>query len=132
MDDRARDRGALHLTAGDLRGIGFRFFENADRRERGPHAIVHFALIAPLQDQRQTDVLGDRHRGQQIEELKDRADAIAAQRGQRIVRKIGRRPSVDFDRPGARQIDTAHEVEQRALPAAAGPDERDQFARAHG
>jgi hypothetical protein len=54
--------------------------------------------------------------GQQVEELEDEADAVAPQLGERPVVEPLERPAADGERPGARRVQRADEVEQRALP----------------
>src|SRR5581483_4342371 len=128
MDDRARDGGALQLAAGELRRERPALLLQPDRVQRIGDAALDLGARHALEDERQRDVVGDPHRGQQVEELEHRTDALAAQPRERIVVERARRPAVDLDHARSREIDAADEIEQGRLAAAARTDERDHLA----
>lgn len=69
--------------------------------------------------QRQFHVLENGKRGQQLEELKNKANPIAAQRGERGIGERTGGLAVDEHRAGIGEIHRARKVEQRGLAAAA-------------
>ncbi len=82
VDQGARDRAALQFSAGQLMRIVRQTVAESDAsRERGG-PFQRGCRRAAVEQQRQRDVLGERQRRQQVEELEDEADARASQQGQ--------------------------------------------------
>ena len=78
--------------------------------------------------QGQGDVLHAGQRGQEIEELEDEADLVAAQAGEVVVGQVGDGLAVDADLAGAGTIEPADQIEERGFAGAGGPDDGDHLA----
>ncbi len=95
-DERARDRDALLLAAGELRGAVVEAVADADGVDQPVEPLA--VGLAPGDRQRQQDVLfGVQHR-QQVERLEDEADPVAAQLGQALVVEPGQLDAVEAHR----------------------------------
>ena len=106
MHQRARDRDALQLAAGELARHARRALGEADRREHLRDARVAVRAADAEQRQRQRDVLRDGQVGQHVERLEHEAHAGAAQHGQRIVVERREIDAVERDRAGVGAIET--------------------------
>ena len=95
-------------------------------------ARIDLAARPAAQVQRQADVLEARQGRQQVEELEDEADLVAADAGQRVVRQAAQGFAVDGDDAGGGAIESAEQVEQRGLSRARGSDDRDHLAAGDG
>src|SRR5262250_3137888 len=91
---------------------------------RGPLLLAHLAL--ELQGEEQ--VLLDGQRGDEVDELEDEADPIAAEEGPLPLGEGRNRDAVDDHLARVRLVDSREEVEQRGLARAATPDEHGQLA----
>jgi hypothetical protein len=85
---------------------------------RGPLAV---------DQRRQQHVLGRGQGGQQVEELEDEAEDLAAQLGQLAVAEVVEAATGDRRRAPVRPIQRAEDVQQRALPRAGRPHDRHQL-----
>src|SRR5262249_31768228 len=72
-----------------------------------------------------------RQRRQQVEELKDEADLVPAQKRELLVVEAVEPPSGERDRPLGGRLERADQVQQRALPRARRPHDRDHLALGH-
>ena len=91
MDERAGNRAALQLAARELRRIVPQPLGQADAIGRAPRAAGAATVDRwPREQQRQRDVLEQRQRRQQVEELEDEADALAPDPGQLVVAEASR------------------------------------------
>ena len=77
-DQRARDRDALLLAAGELRRMMAGAMREADAIERFFRALVPLRGRHLRVDERQLDVLGGRGARQQVEVLEHEADELVA------------------------------------------------------
>ena len=81
------------------------------------------------QAQRQRDVLGRGQRGEEVEELEDDADVVAAERRALLVGERVHVDALDLDRSLVGRLEAAEHVQERALAAAARPHDGDEVAR---
>src|SRR5262249_51319417 len=87
------------------------------------------ALPDAVEEERYRDVLATPERRDQVEELEDEAQALAPERGERVVGHLGRRDPLDADDAARRDVEPAGEVEQRRLPGPRGTHHRKDLAR---
>jgi hypothetical protein len=78
--------------------------------------------------QRQRYVLQARQGRQEVEELEDEADLVPPDRRQPVVSQAREARAIHDDLAGGRAIERANEVEERGLPGAGGPHDRDHLA----
>ena len=127
-DERAGDRDALALAAGELRGVVVRAVGEADAGERLLRALDALLALHPGVDERRGDVLERGLAGHEVEALEDEADgAVAQQREPVVVEGVG----VDAGEeilPGGGPVEQAEDVQQRRLARARGPDDGDVLA----
>ena len=124
---RPRDRHALLLAAGQLRRLMIEPLRQADAIEQRARAI-DVVLRRAGDDRRRQRVLEDRALRQQAVILEDEADAPIAERGQRLGVERVRVGVAERDGAAGRPIEAAADVEQRALAAARGADDRRRVA----
>ena len=108
---RPRDGDPLLLTAGELRRIVVPPAREADflqQRARPRRRARH-----PGDLHRHQDVLERRQRREQVEELEDEPDPLAAQRRERVLPQPGDIGAADQDPPGGRGVETGDQAEQR-------------------
>ena len=124
---RARDRDALLLAAGELRRIVMAARAEADFRQQrvGPRARIRRAGDL----ERHAHVLPRGERRQQVEELEDEADALAAEPREIVFRHRRDVGAVDDDAPGRRRVEPGEQPEQRRLAAARRAGDRDDAGR---
>ena len=104
-DDRARDRDALLLPAGELPRIVLLAVAEADDVERGHHVLAALLLREVREQQRQLDVLERGEHRNQVVELEDEADVPRAPRGERALGQAADLGVADPDRSARRPID---------------------------
>ena len=80
------------------------------------------------QQQRQRDVLAERERRQQVEELEHEAHALAPHARQPVIVQRLEPRALERDRSAGRTIHAAAEVQKRGLAAPGRPDERHEVA----
>ena len=123
--DCAGDRRALHFAPAQLVGIVVFAPGKVDEIKSFRHARACLALAA--QQERQFDVLGDSHGRQQIEKLKNDPEVVAPVTGEFRV-PGGVEGNVTYpDFPGVRRVESAEQIEERALAAAAGTGDRGEL-----
>ena len=113
-DEGAGDRHALLLAARQLARVMRQAMTEADRREgfcRGGKCI---GATAELEWDR--DILQGRHRGQQVEGLKDDADPSAAEPGERILVEAAEIDPVDPHSSRTRPLQPAEHHHQCGFP----------------
>ena len=86
------------------------------------------AVPSARQQARQRDVVGECERRQQVEELKDEADAVASQPRELAVTQRGEWRAVESDLARAGAIHGAAQVQECRFPATRRPHERDEVA----
>ncbi len=94
---RARDGAALAFAAGKLVRQVLTARGQAHQVQQLVRAFLDFLLRPSAQMQRNGDVFDARQRGQQIEELENESDLVAAQARQFVVGKPAQPAAVDFD-----------------------------------
>jgi hypothetical protein len=129
----ARDRGALLLPARHGRGQLAGVLEHPDLFEEELGAGAALAgRVQAAEVHRQHDVLDQRERRQELEELEDDPDVAAAPLGQlRLAERVHRRLA-DGHAAGGRPVDARDHVQQRGLSAARFPHQRNKFAAING
>ena len=128
MDQRAGDRGALHFAAGDLLRVVRQPMRDADALGERPRAAFRLLVLHAREQAGQRDVVADRQRRQQVEELEDEADLLAAHPRQLVVAHRRQIAIVERQRAARRAIHRAAQVQQRRLAAARRPHQRDEVA----
>jgi len=71
--------------------------------------------------ERQGDVFDAGERGEEVEELEDEADFVAAEAGEVVIGEVGDGLAVDTDFPGGGTVEAADEVEEVDFPEPEGP-----------
>ena len=126
--ERARDRDALHLPAGELiRPVSATLLEPHEGEEL-PRLGRHPGRRDAVEEEREHHVLLRRERGEEVEELEDEPQPPPAKRREAIVRVGLDRLAGEAHAPGRGAIEATEEVQERALPRAAGADDGDQLA----
>ena len=129
LHESAGDANALHLAAGELVRItaGEAIeFDGSDFLERG---FADFRLACELQGQ--LDVFENSKRVEQLEGLKNEADFIAAEGGERGVVQGGGGDAIQQDGAESGEIHGSGEIEKSGLAAAAAAHKGDKFAATH-
>ncbi len=129
VDQRPGDGRTLHFAAAHLMGESGGPRGQADQIEhfRGPGAGL--AGFFPAEEEGQLDILHGGHGREEIEKLEDDAEAFAAVGGEGGIVGSVQGEAVDGDLAGGRLVESAEQVEQRALPAAARSGHGDEFGR---
>ena len=94
-----------------------------DVPEQRPRARSRVADTENLH--RHQDVLVRRERRQQVEELKDDADSLAAKPGELLFTQPRDVDPFEADAPGRRRVQSGNQAEQRGLSAAGRTGDRD-------
>ena len=115
VDQRACDRDALQLAAGQLARQARRAVGEPDRVEQRRDARIVRRIAHAVERERQRHVLADRQVGQHVERLEHEADALAAEPRARVVVERAERDAVDDDAAGVRHVEPGDQVEQRRL-----------------
>ena len=118
-DERAGDRDALLLAAGELRGTVAQAFLQAD--PRGDLAHLRAPWAPTVEAQRQGDVLGDRERRHQVEGLKDEPDPLASEDRQPPLAETREVGVPERDGARGRTVQPRRHVQERALARSRRP-----------
>ena len=118
VDERAGDCGALHFAAGDLLRIMRKAMRNADTLGERPCAAFGFLILHAREQAGECDVVADRERRQQVEELEDEADLLAPHPRQFVVAHRRQIAILESERAARRAIHRAGDVQERRLAAA--------------
>jgi hypothetical protein len=97
-----------------------------DSRPRAPAALLE---LDAGEGQRQRDIVLDRHRGDEVEGLEDRAHALQPVVGEVAVGQLAKGEAGSVDVAGRGPVQAAHQRQQRALAAARRADDGDVLAR---
>ena len=127
---RARDRDALSLAAGQFVGLVLGAVGDADQGQRGQR--IGFALRGGQmgQQQRQLHIaLRAQHR-HQVVELEHEADMVGAPARQGAAAELVQALAGDGDFARGRRVQTADQIQQRRLARAARSHQRDEIALA--
>src|SRR5262249_42769374 len=125
LRDRARDRGALLLAAGELPRKMVHSRAQAHEPER-----VRGADRSPGAVACELDVLPRSQAGYQVVGLEHEADVAPPIARERAIVEARELIVPEPDLAGIGTVEAAEEVEQRRLAAARGTEERDDLARA--
>ena len=130
-DQRARDRDALLLAAGELVRHVVMPLAESDRIEGRQRALV--ALTGPERilaavEQREFHVVERRGAREQVEALEHEADALVAHHGQFVLRRLRDILAGQHVLPARRTIETPHDVHERGLARAGRARDRDELA----
>ena len=125
-------RHALLLAAGQLTGQVRLTMLHVHQRQRGRPALAGFAWRDAIQQQRQRHVLGRRERGEQVEVLKHKAHAAAADQCPLVVVQLRQVPAFQQDLPAGGLFHARQQVQQRALAGAGGSHDGQELALMHG
>ena len=98
VDERARDRGALLLAAGELARVHAALVRESDQVEHARHLTHHVARVRAGHLHGERDVLPDGLVDEQFEVLEDDAE-VAAQRRDAIAPQAVDADAVDHDLP---------------------------------
>ena len=118
--ERAGERRPLAHAAGKLRRIVVHEVLEPDRLQRLARAILLLCLGHALEHHAELDVLDHRAPRKQRVLLEHEGDLVRQRTAHRLA--------ADLDRARGRRQQAADHVEQRALAAAARPDQAQQFA----
>ena len=127
VDERARDRDALLLAAGELVGIVVQLGREAGEAQDVGHLLAHLAARPAGHLQRVGDVVVDRPVRQQLEVLEDDAEVAAVVRDL-LARDLGQVAPGDRDRAVARLDLLDQQAHDRRLARAGRADEEDELA----
>ena len=129
MDERSRDRRPLELAAAELMREMIAAIREPYEIHQLRGALADGRHPPTLEEKRKADVLEHSHRRQEVEKLEDDPElSPSIFRQLRLTRPV-QCDLADENIPGVRLIEPSYYVEQSALPAPAGPRERDEFVR---
>ena len=131
VDQRAGDRDALLLAAGEVAGDARGGVGEAEALEQLRRAAAGLAGRDAGQQRGQLDVVGDREVRDQVEELEHEADLAAAQARAAGLVGAGQVLALHAHLAAGRAVEAAEQVEQRRLAAAARPGDGDELAVRH-
>ena len=123
VDQGARDGDALHLAAGQLAGLLVHVIAQAHLLQRGHRAVVAFGARHARQRQRQLHVGQHRLVGDEVVALEHEADAVVAVGVPVLVFILFGGDAIDDEVPRVVVVEAAHDVEQRGLARAGGPQD---------
>ncbi len=132
VDEGAGDRGALELAAAELVGEVGGAVSDANETEELVGPGTHGAAGGTLEEERKLDVFDDGHRREEVEKLENDPEMVApvvSQSG--FVRGVeGEVTHVDL--AGVGVVEPTEEIEEGALPTAAGAGDGDELAVGDG
>jgi hypothetical protein len=129
VDQGAGDRHPLHLATAEVPRRGVELAAQPDLLEQRRRPLVRATAVHPGDRRRQLDVLAGAEAGEEVEELEDEAEIGGPEPGPLALAETADLAPVESQPPLARRVEGAEQVEQRALAAARGTDDRDQLAR---
>jgi len=120
VDQRARDRHPLALSARQLVGPVLDAIREPDQRQRLARAAPALLVLDPGVDQRQLDVVERVGARQQVEGLEHEADLVVAHPRQLVVSLLGDLLVLEPVRAAGRGIEAADDVHERRFARARG------------
>src|SRR5262249_5574607 len=123
-NDRPSDRDALLLTTRELTREVMHAIAEPDYTKRGLNASSAVRLGHPEQEQRQFDVFESRQNRDEMIELEDKADVLAAPTRKRPFVELSKSNIADQNTTRACAIDAPNQVEQGRLARARRTHER--------
>ena len=127
-DDRAGDRGALLLTAGDLIGKLIEQIMNAEHLCHRLEPLLHIVILHAGEHERQKDIVAQGEIIKQIEILEDEAKIFSAESGKRFVADFGKRLAVKQHIALCRLVECCKDIEQRGFAGTGFAHDGDIFA----
>ncbi len=124
----ARNRGALHLSAGKCPGAPRAEAFHPHRREGRLGAHAPLARRNRKQRERERDILRDAEVRKQVERLEDKADMTAPPQRERVVVLVGKRFRIEADLAAIGPIQSRDQVEECRLARSRLAHDRDPFA----
>jgi hypothetical protein len=128
VHQRAGDRHALLLAAGELTGAMMRSVPHAQTVEQRYRALAPEACSLPGIDGRHLDIAGSGQIRQQLIPLKNKPEMLSAQSRQRIAVKCARIIARNLVRAVGRLVEQAEDVHQRRLARARRADDRNHLS----
>ena len=128
MNDRAGNGRALHFSARHLRGIGVQSGLDSDQGAELPSLALDLCRTVTVEQQRQGDVLGQRQRRQQIEELEDEAEPTATDERQLVIAQGRQVDPTQPDMSAVRLVHCPTEMQEGRLAASRRAHQRDELA----
>src|SRR5687768_7509940 len=125
----ARQCHTLLLTAGEFFREGFPTVEQANGFEQSLHPSVCLRARDSVKLQRQADIFANGQGGNQVKELEDKADSGTPKESAIAFGQGGQVLTIHPDFSMIRRVDTADQVEQSALSAAALAQNSGNLAR---
>ena len=131
VDQRARDRDALLLAAGELARLVLLAPREAHDREALSRLLLALARRVAVRgvDQRQLDVLERRRAGEQVERLEDEADLPVPDLGALVAVEPGDVDPVEKVAARRGPVEAADDVHEGALAGPGRPHDGDELAR---
>ena len=121
VDDGAGERDALLLAAGEFIRVAVGLVGNAQCARSRSISGATLAGEGAVEHERDRDIIEDAQAGEEVERLKDEAEAAAAEEGEIAIGHAGKIAAADGDRAGGGAINGAEQIEERAFARAAGP-----------
>ena len=129
MDQTSGHRDALALPAGETIGERTGTIRQTDGAQHFHAALSHRLALGAVELQGQQQVLQNRQRWQEVEELEDEADVSPSKEGSIPFAEVRHLDSVDNHAPGVGPVESAEQIQQGRLAGAALSQEHDQLAR---
>src|SRR5438105_8240279 len=126
VQERARDRDALLLTAGELARAVVDPVAEADLLERSERALPPLFAVAAV-DERQLDVLDRVQSREQVVGLEHEADVLVADPGQLIVGELSDVLAREHIGAAVGHVEAAEHVHERRLSRARRAHDRDEL-----
>jgi len=127
VGQRTGERDALLLAARELRRVMVSAIGQSHLVEQPSCAGGRVASACNFH--RNADVLEGGQRRNEMEELEDEPDLLAAQSGELVLAERGDIGAVNQDRPRRGRVEAGNQTEQCRLAAARGADDREELTR---
>jgi len=128
--DGARDRDALLLAAGELRGHVLHARGEAHQLERAVDALAPVGAAQPPVAQGHVHVVLDIQVRDQVEALEDETDAFVAQARTRVIGEVADIAAIEHVAAGLKALQQAGDIEEGGLAGARRPGHGDELPRA--
>src|SRR5438105_9049738 len=129
VPERARDRDALLLAAGEMRGKVRLARRETDLVEKAARPVPKRRAPKAARCERRLDVLERGQRRDQVELLEHESERVQAQLRKPAVAERLQREAVEEELAAVRAIERAEQLKQRRLAGAARTFDRDELAR---
>lgn len=129
MDQTSGHRDALALPTGETIRERTSTIRQADGAQHLHAALSYRLALGAVELQGEEQILQNRKRWQQVEELEDKTDVPPSKKGSIPLAEARHLDSVDNDSPGVGPVEPAEQIQQGRLARAALPQQHDQLAR---